>query len=225
MLSTVSTEVDFMARHRLPASSTLAAQASQVPTREAFQKDYRTVALQRGTSATIAAVSRLSNAELRALAQAPSSFDILATLAQHAVNDERQPDDLAHARLQGLQAWRQLLQQTGGLLDSAAVAELLALSPAAIHKRYKAHQLLGIREEKRRIMYPALQFADDRVVPDLSSVLKILARDHVDERAQFRFLAGANSRLDGRTPIQALNDGDLSQVLAAARTFGEHGAA
>jgi hypothetical protein len=95
------------------------------------------------------------------------------------------------------------------------------MTQAAVHKRYKAHQLLGIREERRRISYPALQFSDGRVVEHLPEVLESLAARSIDDRAQLRFLAGSNSRLGGRSPIRALRDGDVSRVLAAARALGE----
>jgi hypothetical protein len=40
-----------------------------------------------------------------------------------------------------------------------------------------------------------------------------------------RFLAGSNARFGGRSPVEALKAGDVEEALAAARAFGEHGAA
>jgi biotin operon repressor len=147
----------------------------------------------------------------------------LTSLAARTAQEEG--DELAQARLRGLEVWQKLRAASGGFLSGTDVAVMLELTPAAVHKRYKAHQLLGIREEKRRISYPALQFSDGRVVEHLPEILELLATRHVDDRAQLRFLAGSHGRLAGRTPVRALGDGDVSQVLAAARAFGEHGAA
>jgi len=178
--------------------------------------------VERAVEAVARAMSSLAAGERHRLKKASPS-ELLASLAARAAQEEG--DELAEARLRGLDAWKKLRDSAGGFLAGADVAAMLGMSPAAIHKRYKAHQLLGIREEKRRIAYPALQFSDGRVVQDLPAVLQVLAARSVDERAQLRFLAGSSSRLDSRTPIRALQDGDLDQVLAAARTFGEHGAA
>jgi hypothetical protein len=178
--------------------------------------------VERAVEAVARAVCTLAAGERLRLKKAPAA-ELLASLAARAAQEEG--DVMAEARLRGLDAWRKLRDAAGGLLAGTEVAALLGMTPAAVHKRYKAHQLLGIREEKRRIGYPALQFSGGRVVQDLPAVLQVLAARRVDERAQLRFLAGSNDRLDGRAPIRALQNGDLAPVLAAARTFGEHGAA
>jgi len=177
---------------------------------------------QRAMDAVMRAFIGLDLPEKRRLKQA-SDFELLTTLAARTA--EQEGDELAQARLRGLEARKKLVEAGGGFLDGAGVARLLGMTTAAVHKRYKAHQLLGIREEKRRIVYPAFQFHGERVVRDLPAVLQVLAQVGVDEWAQLRFFAGANARLGGRSPIDALKAGDVEQVLAAARTFGEHGAA
>jgi hypothetical protein len=160
--------------------------------------------------------------EVRSLKEA-SDFEVLRTLAARTA--EMQGSELARAYLRGLDASHALITKAGGLLDGSDVAKLLGMTPAAVHKRYQAGHLLGIREEKRRIGYPALQFDGPRVVRDLPRVLAVLADNETDDWSQLRFLAGASARLGGRTPIDALKAGDVDTVLAAARAFGEHGAA
>lgn len=178
--------------------------------------------VERAIEAVARAVSSLAAGERLRLKKA-SSAELLTSLAARTAQQEG--DQFAQARLRGLEVWKKLRESAGGFLTGADVAAMLGMTSAAVHKRYKAHQLLGIREEKRRIVYPAFQFSDGRVVQHLPAVLQALTAEHVDERAQLRFLAGSHSRLDGRTPLCALRDGDLNSVLAAARAFGEHGAA
>ena len=178
--------------------------------------------LQRAMEVVSRAFRALGFREKRLLRHA-SDFEVLRTLAARTA--EMQGSELAQAHLRGLDARQALLEAAGGLLDGAAVAKLLGMTAAGVHKRYQAGQLLGIREEKRRIGYPALQFDGARVVRDLPQVLGALAAAETDEWAQLRFLAGGNARLAGRTPIAALKAGDVEKVLAAARAFGEHGAA
>jgi hypothetical protein len=184
--------------------------------------DEAVVSFHRAVDAVMRAFVGLDLPEKRRLKEA-SDFDVLTTLAARTVQQEG--DELAQARLRGLDARKKIVEAVGGFLDGAGVARLLGMTTAAVHKRYKAHQLLGIRQEKRRIVYPAFQLDGERVVRDLPAVLKALSDAGVDEWAQLRFLAGANERLGGRSPMGALMAGEVERVLAAARTFGEHGAA
>jgi hypothetical protein len=178
--------------------------------------------LQRVMEVVARAFRALGSRDVRTLREA-SDFEVLRTLAARTA--ELQGSELAKAYLRGLDARHALITSAGGMLDGSDVAKLLGMTAAGVHKRYQAGQLLGIREEKRRIDYPALQFDGPRVVRDLPRVLAALAENEIDEWSQLRFLAGANARLGGRTPVDALKAGDVDAVLAAARAFGEHGAA
>lgn len=42
---------------------------------------------------------------------------------------------------------------------------------------------------------------------------------------QIAFMVNANLRLDGETPLTDLHRGHLDDVLRAARSYGQHGAA
>lgn len=178
--------------------------------------------LQRIMDVVARAFRGLGAREVETLRKA-SDFDVLRTLAARTA--EMQGSELAKAHLRGLDARHALITKAEGMLDGSDVARLLGLTTAAVHKRYQSGQLLGIREEKRRISYPGLQFDGPRVVRDLPRVLAVLEENDIDEWSQLRFLAGSNARLGGRTPVQALRAGDVEQTLAAARAFGEHGAA
>jgi hypothetical protein len=54
-------------------------------------------------------------------------------------------------------------------------------------------------------------------------VLLALA-DH-DEWMQNVFFINPNTRLEGRRPLDLLREGEIQEVLDAAREFGQHGAA
>jgi hypothetical protein len=220
IISTVSTEEGMASRkagaRRLAPSVASLGSGSGALADEAVESFHRAV------DVVMRAFVELDLPEKRRLKKA-SDFEVLTTLAARTAKQEA--DELAQARLRGLDARAKLIAKAGGLLDGASVARLLGMTSAGVHKRFKARQLLGIREEKRRISYPALQFLGERVVRDLPPVLQQLAREGVDDWSQLRFLAGANGRLGGRSPVDALKAGELEGVLAAARAFGEHGAA
>ena len=63
------------------------------------------------------------------------------------------------------------------------------------------------------IAYPGFQFDGGRVVRDLPAVLQTLSDAGADEWAQLRFFAGANARLGGRSPMDALRAGEVERVL------------
>src|SRR6185312_4646572 len=66
-----------------------------------------------------------------------------------------------------------LATAAGGLLHANAVARILGITRAAVHKRLREKKLLAVRqggEDK----YPAIQFAQDGVVPGLPEVLQTI---------------------------------------------------
>jgi hypothetical protein len=56
----------------------------------------------------------------------------------------------------------------------------------------------------------------------LEDVLRALAT--LDPLMQLVFCSNSNERLDGRSPIEALRQGELEQVLGIAKAYGEQGA-
>ena len=179
-------------------------------------------ALQHAVAVAARAFRGLAPAKRRLIGQA-SDFEVLRTLAEGAAGVQN--DVLARAHLRGLAARRALVEAAGGFLDGATVARLLGLTAAAVPQALPGGAAPRHQEEKRRIGYPALQFDEGRVVAGVPETLRELAAVELDAWAQLRFLGGSQSRLGGRTPIQALKGGALQEVLAAARAFGDHGAA
>jgi hypothetical protein len=133
-------------------------------------------------------------------------------------------DPLRMAKLRGLVARRELLSADGGALTASDVTKLLDISRQAVDKRRKAGQLLAVELPKRGLLYPAWQFSETgALLPGLVVVLAAL-REH-DPWAQARFFVTSSDRLNDKRPLDLLRDGDVAPVLAAARSFGEHGAA
>jgi hypothetical protein len=132
-------------------------------------------------------------------------------------------DPLARAFLDGLDAKARLIEQNGGVFKTEQVAEYLGITPQAVNKRRALRQLVGLTFRKRGYVFPAWQFTDRGTVPGLEQVLLTLA-DH-DEWMQNVFFINPNTRLGGRRALDLLREGEIQEVLDAAREFGQHGAA
>jgi hypothetical protein len=131
---------------------------------------------------------------------------------------------LAAARLRGLQAKRDLLERAGGALQPREVAALFDMSRQAVGKRRAAGTLLGVPTGRRGYEYPVCQFVDGGVVGGLDTVLSAFDED-VDPWMQLAFLMTPCDRLGGEPPLDVLQRGEVDEVVRAARTHGEHGAA
>ena len=129
---------------------------------------------------------------------------------------------LATARLRGVEQQRDLLEQSGGVLGVHKVAEFLGLSRQAVDKRRRRGQLIALTRGKRGYVYPVWQFEGEKTLRNLEQVLDAL-REH-DPWMQLSFFVNPNDRLEGRSPIEMLRSGHVERVLAAASSYGEHGA-
>ncbi len=132
-------------------------------------------------------------------------------------------DPLASAKLRGLVVKQQLLEAEGGCLSSTQVASLLGITRQAVDKRRRNGQLIGLPTGKNRFAYPAWQFTTGETLPGLETVLQHLQVR--DPWMQTAFMLNGNLRLDGMSPLEALRQGKLEEVVFAAPAYGEHGAA
>jgi biotin operon repressor len=133
-------------------------------------------------------------------------------------------DPLRAARLRGVQARQEILQAEGGTLTAAEVASLLGISRQAVDKRRRANRLIGLQTAKRGYLYPAWQFSGaGQTLAGLDDALDALAE--FSPLMQVGYLLSPNLRLEGRRPLDALRAEDVGIVVAAARAYGEHGAA
>jgi hypothetical protein len=83
--------------------------------------------------------------------------------------------------------------------------------------------VIGLTQGKRGYAYPAFQFEDGKTLDGLKEVLDALSGH--DPWMQSIFFANGNDRLNHRTPLDALRQGETEAVVRAAEAYGEQGAA
>jgi hypothetical protein len=169
-------------------------------------------------------VTQLHEAALKDALRAPTGLGtILNALERPEVAASvRDQDPLAMARLRGIEAKRRVLTEDGGMLSAEKAGEILTMSRQAVEKRRKAGRLIGVSLGRRGFGYPAWQFTERGTLPHLDDVLNVL-KEH-DAWTKLVFLTTQNAALNGMRPIDALRSGDVEEVLASARTYGEEGA-
>jgi hypothetical protein len=128
-------------------------------------------------------------------------------------------DIIKNAIERGVKRKAAVLREAGGPLSAHDAARLLGTSPEALRA---GKSLLAVSVDNGKLVWPAFQFESQAM---LDAIEKYLAAVNVDEPwAQLNFLFLRLQELDGRTPVQAIRDGSLDQVILAARHFGEQGA-
>ncbi len=108
--------------------------------------------------------------------------------------------------------------QVGPFYDTEGVMTLLGgVSKQAVNDRVRRHRLLALRTGSGRLVYPTGQFDGRQVVAGLGAVLDALVPDDTEAWMVASWLSTTDDALGGRTPIDALRDGDTATVLVAAR--------
>jgi hypothetical protein len=130
-------------------------------------------------------------------------------------------DPLKAATYRGLLRRHEMLKAGGGTLTTKQVANFLGLSAEAVDRRRASNQLLAVPRGDG-FSYPGFQFDEGKTLPGMEDVLRALSA--VDPLMQLLFFNSANERLDGRTPIEALRQGELERVVEIANIYGEQGA-
>lgn len=111
---------------------------------------------------------------------------------------------------------QQLLQ---GSLSAPEVAKLLGTSRQTPHDRVKAGTLLAIKE-RGGLQFPTWQFdpdGPDGVLEGLPSVLRALNVSPIEKLSWFM---RPHAALNARTPLQALQNGEITELTSIARTVG-----
>lgn len=106
-------------------------------------------------------------------------------------------------------------------LPVAEVADLLGVGRQTPHDRRSTGSMLAIKD-RGQWRYPAWQFdpdGADGVIDGLPEVLRALTGART-EIARARWFTTPKPLLAGRTPVQALRDGDVDEVIAEARAVG-----
>ena len=168
--------------------------------------------------------SELSSQSIEDLTASSTDFELLVNTlsASPRATESEDADPLIRAKLRGIERRKQILAQLGGALSTEGVAELIGISRQAVDKRRSQNQLIGLIQGRRGYAYPAFQFEEGKALAGLKEVLDAL-RDH-DPWMQSIFFANRNDRLSGKTPLEALRQGDRESVIRAAESYGEQGA-
>lgn len=184
------------------------------------KKELKTIFLIRALRALITLSEKVSVDEALT---APTDYEVLLTLLQQPEAMEVLPprDPLTEARLRGLAAKRELLKAEGGCMSSDEVAKVLGITRQGVDKRRLNGKLIGL-PAGRAYVYPAWQFAEGETLPGLEQVLKHLSIR--DPWMQTAWMLNGNSRLEGRSPIEVLREGNLELVIDASEIYGEQGA-
>jgi hypothetical protein len=119
------------------------------------------------------------------------------------------------------EAVKAVLLTDESMLTTAAIAELLGISETGVRRKRKRHEILGLELVERRVRYPDWQLLPNRqVLPGLPRLFEILGDD---PWRVFRFLTAVHAELGGKTGADALRDGDVERVLAAAENTASGG--
>lgn len=138
------------------------------------------------------------------------------------VSELEEEDPLAAAKLRGMKRRKEMVKAAGGTMTSEQVAEALNLSRQAVDKRRTSNQLLALTQGKRGYSYPSFQFHEGKTLDGFEHVLKSL--NALDSWMQLNFFTSPDEQLEGKSPIEALQQGKINEVARIASTYGEQGA-
>jgi hypothetical protein len=179
----------------------------------------------RAFNALSSITNELSSQSVEELTASPTDFELLvnALSAASIAAESSDGDPLIRAKLRGIEHRKRIIEKLGGSLSVEQVSELIGISRQAVDKRRSQNQLIGLTQGKRGYAYPAFQFEDGKTLDGLKEVLDAL-NGH-DPWMQSIFFANGNDRLNHRTPLDALRQGETEAVVRAAEAYGEQGAA
>lgn len=107
----------------------------------------------------------------------------------------------------------------GTLLLSEQFQQQLGLSRQAISKAMREKRMFALEGTNGKLLYPAF-FADQQY--DRRQLGKVSqALGDLPSGSKFQFFTTGKMSLAGKTPLQALAEGELAQVLVTARGFME----
>jgi hypothetical protein len=170
------------------------------------------------TAALKEAIDRLQSAETgSALSPDSTKQELVLALAQGRTYtaEERLLLEL-EAQKRAFARRHELLR---GALTASEVGALLGMNRQTAHDRLRSQALLAV-EDQGRWKFPYWQFdanGPNGVVAGLPDVLKAL---NISALGKVNWLTTPNPYLEGRTPLKALQDGDIERVIDQARAVG-----
>jgi hypothetical protein len=134
---------------------------------------------------------------------------------------------IAAALARGAQLKEQLLKQAGGIYTARQIGELLGITTRqGVAVRRERKRLLGLPTRSSSggvaYVYPKAQITDSGLLPGLHEFLSAFTLP--DPWTQLAVLISPSSRLEGRSPLQALQSGRTEDAIAVAAAYGEQGA-
>ena len=163
---------------------------------------------------------RVSETDLRKAVEQSTDLSVITTALQSPAAVEASEDPLMAAKMRGAEMKRALLGKYKAL-GARKVAELLGISRQAVDKKRNTGALLAIKSG-REYAYPSFQFKEGEILEGVQEVLKSLKV--MGDWTKFNFLVSRDSGLGNRTPLQALQEGEIEIVKRLARAYGEQGA-
>lgn len=173
--------------------------------------------LRRAMSAIERITATAPSKALAAALAAPTGAGTLAQILSHpefigeAVADL---DPLVPALARNVEHRGQLLRRAGGVLSAEEAGKIAGITRQAIDKRRRSNAILAVREGSDW-KYPACQFQDGEVLLGIAEVVRGL--EGQGAWATLDFLLAPDSALDGRSPLEALRQGDLGAVERVVR--------
>lgn len=124
---------------------------------------------------------------------------------------------LAAALSIGVGMKEQMLRMEGGVLSAEEAAAALGLEETSL----SAIALFHLNVDGKPV-YPAFQFCEGGRLPGVEQILS--AFRVTDPWMRVNFMLTGDVRLQGQKPLDLLRNGNLADVVRAARAYGEHGA-
>jgi hypothetical protein len=177
----------------------------------------RTAFLRRATSALERISANVPAKDLADALSAPTDAGSLAQLLSRsdmvgaAINDL---DPLVPALARNVEHRQNLIERAGGTMSAEDAGRILGISRQAVDKRRRAGTLLAVREGSDW-RYPFCQLDQGEVIAGISDVVRGFAA--AGPWIALDFLLAPDTVLGGRTPLQALRDGDREAVRRLLR--------
>lgn len=118
--------------------------------------------------------------------------------------------------------WRSFERRRALLADTCSASEvavLLGTSRQTPHDRVRADRLLGILD-RGHLRFPRWQFDAEHPDGVVAGLTEVLAALRAGPLARVSWFARPNPYLDGRTPADALKQGERERVVDAAHLVG-----
>ncbi|MGO4839268.1 DNA-binding protein [Rhizobiaceae sp. 2RAB30] len=173
--------------------------------------------LRRAMSALERIAATAPSKALTAALGAPTGAGTLAQILSHpefigeAVADL---DPMVPALARNVEHRNLLLKRAGGVLSAEDAGKVAGVTRQAIDKRRRGNAILAVRE-RSDWKYPACHFRDREVLAVIAEVVRGLADQGA--WATLDFLLAPDGALGGRSPLDALRQGDLSAVERLVR--------